>query len=88
MKKVKSIKEIKVVKYIEAVYCDKCGKKIERNSYNHYDYDWFKLFFGEGTEDGGGGIEYTMELCEDCSKKLITTLKSLGYVIREEEHLW
>ena len=87
MRKVKSTEQIRVIEHIEAVYCDKCGDKIDTST-SVYEYGWFKATFGHGSEDGGNGETYSMDLCEKCSKKLLDKLKELGYNIIIKEFDW
>ncbi len=64
--------------------CDKCDKEIKV-----YSYDVFEstLEIKEGFQypDGGDGTLKKLDLCQDCSEELITTLKELGYKIQELE---
>ena len=81
MRKVKSTEQIRVIEHVEAIYCDKCGKRIDTIKYSRYDYDWFKVKFGYGTEESGESKKYVMELCERCSKNLLDKFHHITYFI-------
>lgn len=71
------VKEVEVTKdfYDE---CDKCKSRIKLGSFDAFECN-FKYQEGDVYPEGGCINETTMELCQECSKELIRTLKSLGY---------
>lgn len=78
------VEESKIVKKYSSDTCDKCGKEIIKETYSAFEDDWFSIYLGDSYPDGGFcGTKFTMDLCEECTRKLIEFLKQNGYAIRE-----
>ena len=62
--------------------CDICGKAVERPSEIMHTYSQFfgypnKIEMLVVDEDGSPSTKLSFDLCEDCSKKLYSSLKAL-----------
>lgn len=87
MKKTHSEIKTKEVIILDSYTCDKCGTDLikEIDGWNAYSVDWFKMKTGMDYGDGGRGINYKLDLCEECAKKLLSLLILNDYKIYEEE---
>jgi hypothetical protein len=89
MEVIKKHKEMKEVYVTDEHYtiCDKCGQKIHTNYYDAFN---FKFSRRTGTEypEGGSGEEETLDLCQDCSIKIVHLLKVNGYNVQFKEWDW
>ena len=67
--------------------CDKCNKRIIIKTHNDFDFQ-FKCNTGRSSTDGGNGILYELNLCEECVMELFRLLRENKYNIQSEEWDW
>jgi len=81
---------MKEVTILDSLTCDKCGKDMmyEHDPYNAYYSNWFEMRTGTDYPSYNFGIDYKLDLCEDCAKKLLALLILNDYKVYEKEWDW
>ena len=79
----KQLKEVDVT--LESYFkCDKCNDKIERASYDAFEF-FLRRSTGNSYPEGGFGENEEMHLCLQCSYECLELLKENGYRINESD---
>jgi hypothetical protein len=86
MKIIKKHKEMKEVEIVDEQYdqCDKCGKKINTPCFDAFEFELFVKTGEQFPECGHGSID-TLDLCKECSIKLVSLLRNKGYDVQSKE---
>ncbi len=82
-------KEVKTLEVVTERYylCDKCGNRIEKDTYDAFE---FELEYTTGTSypEGADGDKWSLELCSECAPKAIKLLEENGYKVQHTEFNW
>ncbi len=64
--------------FVAETTCDKCGEKITIDRFDAFEFE-LKYKTGNIYPDSGWGEETTLDLCDDCSKKLLDLINEHGF---------
>jgi len=80
----KTRKRRKTITFTEVTHkvCDKCEEEIDIDLHEVFD---FRLRTGCSFLEGGGGEEFTLDLCQDCAPEAVELLKEHGFNVIETE---
>ena len=89
MEVIKKHKEMREVDVIDERYtkCDKCGKKINTDPYDAFECKFIRET-GSNYPESGSGEKEMLDLCQDCSIKIVDLLKVNGYKVHLKEWDW